>query len=348
MRNMKILAATLAALPSIALAEITPQPLALRAAADYLQQARYPDASTVLEVGSVDPVVDTWTPTRQSRPGPNGAGPRLTVWASSVSVLPGESVSLYATLTHAGKAQSLIESAPAKGSVVTDATVTGELVGEHLGTLGTVAYRDDGKGADTLAGDGVYTASFTMPAAKAPKLGYADSVLVRVAATLADGDERKAAGGVLYSNPAARLTGRFTDSIRDGNLVVAAEIEVLAAGRVHVAGTLADAAGAPFATAQNAGHRTPGKQWIELDFYGLAFHDRGISGAASLASVVLTSANGMPNAVGPVLTSAHTTAAYNLAQFTSAPFNHPELLEAARRLQLSAPVAAPAVVPALR
>lgn len=339
MKNLHLMLCSLAVAllllaPAAVRAGQDPVPLALQAAEDYRQRARYPEWSSALEAGAIDPLVDARTPTRQSRLGPDGAGPRLSVWNSAVSALPGESVTLYAALAHTAAKRALLEAAPAPGTAVTDAQVTGELLARELGSLGTVAYRDDGVAPDTLAGDGLYTARFTLPAAKAPALGRADSILVKVSALLADGDVRKAAGGLLFSNPAARLTGRYTDTLRDGNLVVAAEVEVLAPGRVHITGTLANAAGQPFASAQAARVlSTPGRQWLELPFYGLAFHDRAVAGRVTLASVALASTNGMPNALGPVATNAHVSRAYSPAQFTAAPFNDPALLEQARRLQ---------------
>lgn len=327
----------LALLPVLAQAQTAVQPLGLSAARDYAQQARYPDWSQALEVGAVDPLLDARLPTRQSRLGPNGAGPRLTVWASTISALPGDTVTLYASLANTSSAaRGLLEGMPAASSAVTGAAVSGTLVAQQLGPLATVSYRDDGVAPDALAGDGIYTSRYSLPTAKTPALGSADSVMVTVDAILANDELRRAAGGFQFSNPAARLTGRYTDAIKNGNLVIAAEVEVLAPGRVHLSGTLADALNQPFATAQAARVLTPGKQWLELSFYGLAFHDRQISGAVKLASVALSSTGGMPNALGPVIADAHVTKAYALPQFTSASFNHPDLLENARRLQLDA------------
>jgi len=287
----------------------------------------------VLESGAVDPLVDARTPTRQSRLGPEGAGPRLTVWASTISAQPGETVTLFASLAHVG-APTLLD-APAT-SAVTGVPVSAQLIGERLGTLGAVTYRDDGVAPDSIANDGVYTAAFTLPSKPAPALGRADSVLVKVSAALSQDDVRMAAGGFQFSRPAARLTGRYTDAVRDGNLVVAAEVEALAPGRVHVSGTLADTLGAPFATAQASKTLAAGKQWVELTFYGLAFHERAISGPVRLASIAVTSTAAMPNALGAVATNAHTTKSYLPALFRARPFNDAALLDTARRLQLDA------------
>lgn len=332
--------AVLALFPALATAEPAPQPLAARAAEDYLRQARYPAWSEALEPGAADPLLDGRVPTRQSRLGPEGAGPRLSVWADTIAARPGEAVTLFAALAHTGGRRNLVEALPAAGSAVTGARVTGVLRAQRLGTLSSLSYRDDGIAPDSIAGDGVYSARYTLPA-RGPAPGQADSVLVAVTAVLPGGEERKAAGGFQYSNPAARLTGRYTDVARDGNLVIAAEVEALAPGRVHLSGTLADAAHRPFATAQAARELQPGRQWVELPFYGLAFHDRAVVGAVRLASVTLASTGNMPNALGPVATEAHVTRAYSLTQFTRAPFNRPDLVESARRLSVDA--AAPAL-----
>lgn len=332
-----LLAAAL--LPACAHAQTTAEPLPLAAAQDYGQRARYPQWSQVLEAGAGDPVIDARTPTRQSRLGPGGAGPRLTVWASTVAAQPGETVTLFATLTPTAAPD--LFAAPA----LTGARVTAELFGQRVGALGTVAYRDNGTGADALARDGVYTATVTLPTGAPLPLGAADSVLVKVTATLPNDELRQAAGGFQLSRPAARLTGRYRDAVRNGNLVIAAEVEALAPGRVHVSGTLADLAGAPFATAQASPVLAAGRQWVELAFYGLAFHDRGVSGPVQLASIALASTDSMPNALGPVATMAHQTQPYTLAQFTARLFDDPGLLDAARRLRLDAlPAARPAAV----
>lgn len=333
--TLALLCAALLPAASPAQSQLPLQPLALSAAQDYAKQARYPQWSSALEAGAVDPLLTDRTPSRQSAAGPDGAGPRLTVWASTISALPGETVTLYASLSGTPSG-SLLEGMAAPLSAVSGARISGELIGYQLGSLGSVSYRDDGKAPDVVADDGVYVARYTLPTSRTPALGKADSVMVKTIALLADEQTRAVAGGFQFSNPAARLTGRYQDAAKGGNLVVAAEVEVLAPGRVHLAGTLADAAGLPFATAQAAQTLQSGKQWLQLPFYGLAFHDRTIAGRVTLASVALTSTHGMPNALGPVISDAHVTAAYTPAQFTPAAFNEPGLLETAKRLQRDA------------
>ena len=306
-------------------------PLAERAALDYAQAARFPEWTTLIEIGGIDPVLSDRVPARLSRLGPNGEDPRITVWADAMTALPGDSVTLYARLERspAGPLAALAGAGP---EPVAAESVAGTLVAEHSGELGTVQYRDDGLGVDSVAGDGIYTARFELPADRAPALGQAESVLVRTHALLPGNDQREATNGFVYSNPAARLTGNISDSVQDGDLVLSIELEVLAPGRVHLAGTLADAGGAPFVAAQHAERLEPGLRSVELRFYGLAFHDRAISGPATLASLAVTSTNGMPNAMHPVQSGLHVTRPIDLATLCATPFNDPLKLQAAERL----------------
>ena len=314
-------------LPAIAGAQGALEPLA-RAAPAHDPAARYPHWSRALEAGAADPVLASREPVRQSALGPDGAGPRLTVWASTVAAQPGETVTLFAMLTPV--AAPGLFAAPA----LTGARISAELAGEQLGDLGRVAYRDNGTGADALARDGIYTASVTLPAGAAIALGTADPVAVKVTATLPNDSLRQAVGSFQFTRPGARLTGRYADRVRHGNLVIAAEVEALVSGPVQLSGTLADAGGAPFVTAQATRLLDPGMHWVELAFYGLAFHDRGVNGRVRLGSIALASTGTTPAALGAVATDAHTTQDYDTAQFTSRLFDDPAVLDLARRLRL--------------
>lgn len=324
------LTAAATALPALAQAEISVTPLALKAAQDYQVQARYPEWSQAIEVGGFDPVISDRSPTRQSRMGPDGAGPRLSVWMSDMTALPGQTVTLYAQLDNADKgAPGLLD----KGAepIKVD-SVSAEIIGEHTGSFGDViVLRPAIQELPVGNSSPIYSAQYTLPADKAPALGQAESLMVKTEAVLEGGDLRRAAGGFVYSNPAARLTGNITDRIVDGNLVMAIEMEVLAPGRIHMAGTAANDLGVPFAVAQNAGHFEPGIRTLELSFYGLAFHERAISGPVTLSSLALTSANGMPNAMAPLASDLHVTKPVVAAQFSALPFNDPLKLEAAAR-----------------
>ena len=87
--------------------------------------------------------------------------------------------------------------------------------------------------------------------------------------------------------------------LRDGNLVIAAEVEVTERGRFHLAGTLYSMAGEPIGYAQAAAELEPGRQWIELSYYGLMFHDRQAAGPYRLGTLALATTGRMPSQARP-------------------------------------------------
>jgi hypothetical protein len=303
-----------------AAAQVEPGKLARDTAKEYREAARYPESSRALKKGEADPIQAKRIPTRQTRRGPDDAEPTISVWAAKVSFEKGQPVDLYATLESRGKA-------------VAAPQVTGEIVDASGGILALVAYRDDGQGADRKAGDGVYSARWTPTGIEtAPAASY----MVRVRARLASGDLREAAGGFLYSDPAAHLTGRYRDTLRDGNLVIAAEVEVAEAGRFHLAGTLSTLAGEPIGFAQAAANLEPGRYWLELSYYGLMFHERQAAGPYRLGTLALSTTTRMPNALNDLVADAYVTHPYRMGQLRETPFARPQLLETAKRLDLDA------------
>jgi len=308
-------------LAAAAAAQIEPGGFARETAKDYRELARYPESSRVLKRGEEDPIRAKRLPTRQSMPGPDGSEPILSVWTAKISFEVGQPIDLFATLETRAKA-------------VRPDSISGEIADASGAIVAQVTYKDDGQEADRTAGDGVWSARLAMPKGLEPS--PAASYMVRVKARLADGDLRDGAGGFLYSRPSAHLTGRYRDLLRDGNLVVAAEVDVKEAGRFHLAGTLATAEGEPIGTAQSAAHLEPGRYWIELSYYGLMFHDRKAAGPYRLASLALSTTNVMPNAQNDLVENVHLTRAYRTGQMTERPFQEPRLLETAKRLELDA------------
>ena len=295
--------------------------LARETAADYRAQARYPRSSRALKPGEADPIRAKRTPTRQSLPSPDGKGPALSVWASAVSVEPGQPVDLFAELADKGKRLPVD-------------VLTGEVVDAAGNRVASFVYRDDGLAPDAKAGDGIYSARLTdLPTAPA---GRAESYRVQARAAFGAHETRDAVGGFLASNPGARLTGEYRESLRDGNLVIAAEVLVTQPGRFHLAGTLATPKGEPIGTAQAAAVLPAGRQWIELAFFGLMFHDRQVAGPYQLATLALTAANGMPNAFAGLVENAYRTRPYRMEEMRSQAFADPRLTDAAERLEAAA------------
>lgn len=291
-------------------------------AQEYRELARYPESSRALKEGEVDPVKAKRLATRQSMRGPGGALPALAVWASAVGYQHPEPVDLFAQL----------EMAAASGLTVQQ--LAGEISNASGDLVTAFTYRDDGQGADQRAGDGVYSARVALPVGTEPD--FAESLQVTATARLTDGDLRQAVGGFVYGKPAAKLTGRYRDDLRDGNVVISAEVEVTESGRFHLAGTVHSLKGEPIGTAQSAVELAPGRHWIDLSFYGLMFHDRQVAGPFRLGSLALATTTRMPNALNDLVENAHVTRAYRLAKLNGKAFGEAKLTEAAGRLEAEA------------
>lgn len=319
--GFSIAALTLAALPALAQELRGPGWLARETAGDYRARARFPESSRAVQPGEKDPVKEKRIPTKQRLRVPAESEPALTVWASAVSVEVGKHIDLFAELERTARPVLAVD-------------MTAEIAGDAGEIVANVIYHDDGRTPDARAGDGVWSARLTLPAGLEPE--GAASYMVRARARLLDGDLREAAGGFLYSNPGARLTGRYNDELREGSLVISAEVEVRESGRFHLAGTLYSMAGEPIGTAQAAAELTSGRHWIDLSFYGLIFHDRRVAGPYRLGTLALSTTTRMPNALNDLVENVYVTRPHRLEQLTNRPFNEPRLLDAAARLEAEA------------
>lgn len=306
--------------------------LAAHAAQNYRAQARFPAWSQPIVKGQADPVLAKREVTRQTLPR-GGGEDGLTVWPSAMRYERGEAVYIHAQVTPAidDDADAIIIERPTDRLAMwkMSAVVTGNLSGH----IGDIILRDDGQDGDKKARDGIYTGSFVLPDTFEPLIGYAENLAIVITAENNRGDTVKGITGVLYSNPAGHLTGRFEHQLVDGNLVVSAEVNVEAEGRFHLSGTIDNAKGEPLVSSQNALTLTPGVAWVDLTFYGLALRERSANGALRLGSITLSSANGLPNALGPVLTNSYTTGPYVAKEFHARPFGRTDLIEQAVRLE---------------
>jgi len=303
-------------LPVAALAQDVPEPasLALHAAAEYRQQARYPGNSKLLPAGVEDPVRAKLRTHPTTRRGSGDEVTSLTVYQSKLSYEAGATVEIFAV--------------PAGDEVL---AVTGEVTSGSGARVATLHFFDDGVDADQRAGDGIFTASFTLEESLRPELAEVHMATVR--ASFNNGETRAGGGGYVLSNPWSELTGRYRDRVEDGNVVVSAEVEVTRTGRFHLMGTLHTMRGEPIGTAQTAQVLEVGKHWIDLSFYGLMFHDRKVIGPYRLGSLALRTTGGMPNALSDLVENAHVIPAIPLARLTSRPADEPGLLRAAEVLE---------------
>lgn len=143
--------------------------------------------------------------------------------------------------------------------------------------------------------------------------------------------------GLLLSQSAAALTGDFRDAVVDDNLQIQAKVSVQQTGRYHLSAVLDTPLDEPVAFAQQSYQLEAGEQWIGLDVYGLILHELGAATPLNVSAITLTTTQGMPNALGPVLTDVLTTTVRPLSAYTSKPFGRVDLLDTAARLEAVAP-----------
>ena len=217
--------------------------------------------------------------------------------------------------------------------------IEAEVVDGHGSTLARLTYHDDGQGADSAPGDVLYMAEVPSATLSTAPTG---SYLVRVHAVTTAGEDRQAANsGFLYSRPDAQLTGTYADAVVDGHLQVQVEVNVQATGRFHLQATLYSQDGQPIAWAQNALRLAPGVQRIPLTFYGLILREKAVDGPYVLRYVALSTTTGMPNAPNRLVENAFVTRPYSATTFSDQPFNDPNLLDTAERLERDGGLAGP-------
>ena len=183
--------------------------------------------------------------------------PRLAVTTDARIYAPGAPIRLTARLAPASLAQG--------------ATVTADLyAGGQVAT--SVTLRDDGRGADDTAGDGVYHASIAAPSA-------AEVYPILVTARGANGAfERGASAVVAVRSDRARLAGPATGRVASDGVVVDVPVEVRSAGPLAVA-VRAQAGGREARAVQPAG-LAPGLHTVSVPL-------RGVSGDAVVTGVTL-------------------------------------------------------------
>jgi hypothetical protein len=287
------------------------------AAADYRWRARYPASSLPLR-SEVDPVASENQVLSGVSRDPEKQDPTLTVSPRQATFEAPDPIVLDARLTEGGRPVA------AEALRAEVRTIGGAL-------LARLTFHDDGTQGDAQAGDLLFTAAFQPAADRAE--AFTHGTFVMVEARTLEGELRVATTGFMYSMPNAHLTGRYRDSIEDGHLVIAAEVAVTEAGRLHLEATLAAADGKPIAWAQNALELAEGTGWIPLTFWGLILHERGVDGPYVLRTVALTRpGDAPPGQRAAAVANAYRTRAYHAAQFTDRAFNDPVLLEKAKRL----------------
>lgn len=129
-----------------------------------------------------------------------------------------------------------------------------------------LAFVDDGTSGDTLAGDGVLTASF-----QPSKQGFPlFSGTLRVSFQVRSGSvEGTAFFDVLFTpSPPARFTGKVREAVEHGSLKLYLGIQVRKAGRYVMAARVDDEAGVPFAYLSFNDELAEGAQEVNFVVFG--------------------------------------------------------------------------------
>jgi hypothetical protein len=125
----------------------------------------------------------------------------------------------------------------------------------------------------------------------------------------------------------AEFTGEFSDRLLNGDLVVDVGLRVDRAGSYRVEGNLFDLAGNPVAWAAFEGDLATGQQAPALKFYGLVFHDAGLSGPFLLQQVrghrLRPGDSPHREDIADYPAEYHLASHYDFADFTTAEYDSP-------------------------
>lgn len=304
---------------------------AAAAAARYRRAARFPRTSRPLEDG-LDPIARSRAP-KVDFDDDKHPEPHLLVYPSLTGFESPSEVVIYAEVMEVQMASAHDERRPERQRAQQLRTgarsVRGVLQTMDGVVVAPLAFYDDGTHGDAQPEDDLFTATYT-PDPDRPNDFRGQYQVVAQAESL-KGDTLTASTSFVYSVQIAHLTGRYRDSIVDGNLQVEGEVEVDEPGRFRLEGTLVTTADAKMlGYAYADADLDAGTHWIPLVYYGLIFHDMKAPGPYSLFSVMLSTLGGDVAQESDVVPNAHTTKKYAIDDFGSAPFNDPEYMAKAQ------------------
>ena len=144
-----------------------------------------------------------------------------------------------------------------------------------------ISGNDAGRAGDERAGDGIYTFAFTPTADDWGDFYF--ELEFEIAGRPPGEVHRLRTHFFASPRTPARFTGNFREGIRDGSLVIMAEMEVTDAGRYTIEANLfgpdaENQSEPPVGYARADARLTGGTQWVTLQFFGKVLHDRGIAG----------------------------------------------------------------------
>jgi hypothetical protein len=187
-----------------------------------------------------------------------------------------------------------------------------------------VPVRDDGQGADTQAGDLLYTATL-QPTAEQQRQLFGQ-VLIEGSVEVPGVGTRVIPSILIYTRgPRAKLTGRWRDFLRNGHLYLEAELEVEEPGLFTLMAQVFGPDLEPIAWVRQMERLPAGRGHITLEVFGKALHDAGIDGPYRVRQVLLTRDYENSSAYDPGVTieEAHRTRAWRASEFSPDAFAPP-------------------------
>ncbi len=159
---------------------------------------------------------------------------------------------------------------------VEDAWVMGD-VGPKTGRLAKLSYHDDGMDGDEVAGDGRYT-NRLVPSQVAA-LQHATQVHLAATVSCCDGVRRLFVREFTYApRQVVEILG-LSDSVRGGSLTVTLDVDVLERGTYDFeANLMSGDGGTPIGYTQMNYTLAPGRQNVDLVFFGRMFAELGVDG----------------------------------------------------------------------
>ncbi len=187
-----------------------------------------------------------------------------------------------------------------------------------------VPVKDDGSGADSRAGDLLYTATLQPSAEQKKQLN--GQVLIEGSVDVPGTGTRVIPSVLIYTRgPRAKLTGRWRDFPRDGHLYLEAELEVEEAGFFTLMAQVFGPNLEPIAWVRQLEQLPAGRRHMTLEVFGKVLHDTGIDGPYRVRQVLLTRdyENSSRYDPGVTIEEAHQTRAYRASEFSPAPYQPP-------------------------
>jgi hypothetical protein len=234
----------------------------------YRDATRYPHESRPIsehpdQVRPFAPVQEE-TPMRKAN-GEPAKGVRLRTSQERVFVTGAETVRFTVQAVDAGGKVLPLVVTRASAQSVAETTVLSPII------QSAVNFRDDGSGADTQSGDGIYSAQL-QPAQQ----GFAAFAgTIRMLAQVSAGGEQGVAHFDVVYTPAVPATWAGTrDALEAGSLNFYLKANVLQAGRYVVSARVDDANGTPFALLQFNDEVAAGQREFKLTLFGALVRDK--------------------------------------------------------------------------